>query len=327
MILLAVNHHYVVEEPPQAPRAIFPTTVAELERELALLRGVFEFVSRDDVLAAVRGDSPLPERACAITFDDGLRCQFEVALPVLDRLGVPGIFFACGMPADTGRAASVHKIHALRERLGDPELLEWLGDADVDPARASAMYSYDEPVAACVKYALNVVLPWEQRDALVDEIFTATLGSEQEFVDRLYMDDEQLRELAVRHALGAHGYSHRPLARLDDVELAEELAWSESFLGDDVGVARTVALSYPYGTPDAVDTRAARAAAAHGFEFAFTMEPALNRSLDQPLLLARIDVNDAPGGRHAKLEIVEGDLRLLGGVNPARTRYMSESGR
>ena len=314
MILLAVNHHYVVEHAPEAPRAIFPTTVAELERELELLGRIFTFVSRDDLLAAVRGEATLPERACAITFDDGLRCQYEVALPLLDRLGVPAIFFVPALPILDRRALSVHKIHALRDRLGDAELLARVSEADVDEAQATAMYAYDEPAAARVKYALNVALPRDERDALVDEIFSA-FGEEDGFVEEVYLSVEQLRDLAERGDLGAHSVSHRPLAKLDDNELADELGWKHA----------SRVLSYPYGTPDAVDLRVAGAAAAHGFELAFTMEPALNRTLAQPLLLARIDVNDAPGGRHAKLEVADGDLRLLGGVSPARTRYMSET--
>src|SRR6266851_5617228 len=29
----------------------------------------------------------------SLTFDDGLRCQFEKAVPILDRYGFPGTFF------------------------------------------------------------------------------------------------------------------------------------------------------------------------------------------------------------------------------------------
>ena len=321
MILLAVNHHYVVEEPPRAPRAIFPTTVAELERELGLLSQAFEFVGCGELLAAVRGEAGLPERACAVTFDDGLRCQYEVALPVLDRLGVPAIFFVPGLPLSEGRALAVHKIHALRERMGDHELLARLGRQRLDVERATAMYAYDAPEAAAVKYLLNIGLDSTERDALLDEVF----GDEAVFARELYMSRQQLGELGRRGLLGAHSSLHRPLSKLDDAELEADLRSSATVLARGDGEAAPRAISYPYGTSDAVDERVAAAAGLAGFELGFTMEPALNRTLEQPLLLARIDVNDAPGGRHAKLEIVDGELRLLGGVAPRRARYMSET--
>lgn len=301
MILLAVNHHYFADEAPTEPRAIFPTTAAAFARELELLAGEYEFVSRDQLTAG-----SLPERACVITLDDGLRSQFDVALPVLDRLGVPAIFFVPGAPIAEGKALLVQKIHALRERMGDEELLERIGEHGVDLSRAAEMYGYDAPAAAQVKYLLNIALAHDVRTALVDELF----GDDEAFVRELYMDREQMAELEARGMVGAHAWAHRPLAKLGDAELRDELEWSAALFAEHPRV-----ISFPYGTTDAVDERVAAAAAEAGFEVGFTMEPAYNRSLDQPLLLARIDVNDAPGGSHARPQR----------ISPARTRYFAET--
>src|SRR2546423_1570693 len=121
-MLLAVGYHYVAAEAPVEPRAIFPVTVEALRAQLELLGHEWEFVSRDQLVAAVSGERRLPERACIVTFDDGLRCQLDLAVPVLERLGVPAVFFVAGKPLAEGRALAVHKIHALRERLDDREL-------------------------------------------------------------------------------------------------------------------------------------------------------------------------------------------------------------
>src|SRR5919199_3847986 len=76
-MLLAIVYHYIVEDEPEHPRAIFPVTAARLAEQLEMVGRGFEFVSRDDVLKAVRRRSSLPERACLVTFDDGLRCQYD----------------------------------------------------------------------------------------------------------------------------------------------------------------------------------------------------------------------------------------------------------
>lgn len=279
MKLLAVNHHYVAEAAPAAPRAIYPTTTADLERELEALGRSFEFVSRDDVLAR-----RLPERACLITFDDGLRSQFELALPVLERLGVPALFLVAALPLAEGRALRVHAIHRLRERLGDEALLARLPVHELTPeerTRAEAMYGYDTPTAAHLKYALNVLGAGEAVDELLDEDLS-----------ELYMTREQVRELEQRHAaVGAHSYSHRPLARLAPDELREDLRRNVEVLAE-VTRSPPRAISYPYGSPDAVSPDVAAAARAAGFELGFTMERTVNESFDEPLLLGRIDVND-----------------------------------
>src|SRR5207248_8806066 len=93
----------------------------------------------------------------------------ELAVPVLERLGVPAIFFVAGRPLAERRALYVHKVHALRESVPDAELLRLAGADDVSAEVAQEHYSYDEPDAARLKYLLNMALPLEEREALVGE--------------------------------------------------------------------------------------------------------------------------------------------------------------
>jgi peptidoglycan/xylan/chitin deacetylase (PgdA/CDA1 family) len=285
-------------------------TVDGLAAQLELIGRSYEFVSRDELLAAVAGEASLPERACVVTFDDGLRCQAELAVRVLERLGVPAIFFVAGRPLAERRALYVHKVHALRERVPDAELLRLARADDVPAEVAQEHYRYDEPDAARLKYLLNMALPLEEREQLVGAAFAEVFPDEDAFVGELYMSREQVRALAS--SVGAHSYAHEPLARLDDDALAADLEAVVSLLEDVTGT-RPRALSYPHGTPSTVDLRVARHAEAAGFEVAFTMERALNRTLEEPLLLGRLDANDAPGGK-----------RPLDEIPPARSRYFSE---
>src|SRR5919199_3455969 len=152
LMLLVVTYHYLAEEAPAAPRAIFPATTALLERQVEELGRSYELVSRDDLLRALDGEAALPERAALVTFDDGLRCQVELALPVLDRLGVPGLFFVPGLPLAEGRVLDVHKVHRLREAMADEEILAALGEEA--PTAPPGRHVYDDPLAAGVKELL-----------------------------------------------------------------------------------------------------------------------------------------------------------------------------
>ena len=312
MILLAVGYHYISAE-EQEGRAIFPVSTRSLAAQLELLGRTYEFVSRDELVSAVAGEQTLPERACVVTFDDGLRCQFELARPVLELLGVPAIFFVAGKPVAERRALTVHKIHALRERLDDRLLLERLAvSADaVDPALAEAHYRYDTPEAARVKYLLNMALQPAERDEAVDALFATEFPDEAAFCRELYMGVEEIA--ALRGSVGAHSYGHEPLTMLSASDLDRDLdrlgALLEGAAGEPI---RT--FSYPHGTPGTVDLQVARALEARGFAAAFTMERALNRSLAEPLLLGRLDANDAPGGK-----------RPLEDVPQARTLYFAEA--
>jgi peptidoglycan/xylan/chitin deacetylase (PgdA/CDA1 family) len=312
-VLLAVGYHYVSVDPAASPRAIFPVTTRDLAAQLELLGRSYEFVARDELLAAVAGETTLPDRACVVTFDDGLRCQVELALPVLERLGIPAIFFVPGRPLAERRVLYVHNVHALRERVADDELLRLAAAPEVPLDVAREHYRYDEPDAARLKYLLNMALSHEERERVVGPAFGEVFPDEQAFARELYMSPDDVRGLEARGALGAHSYAHEPLAPMGREELDRDLERVTSVL-EEIAGARPRTFSYPHGTSSTVDVGTARRLAAAGYEVAFTMERALNRSLAEPLLLGRLDANDAPGGK-----------RPLDEIPVARSRYFDEA--
>ena len=293
-MLLAVGFHYVAERAPDEPRAIFPVTTEALAAQIEELSHEYELVGRDELLAAATGDADLPARACVLTFDDGLRCQFELGLPVLERLGAPAIFFVPGRPLFERQMLEVHKLHALRERLADDELRGRLPDdlPEVSAEEAQAHYRYDTPEAAALKFLLNIHLAAGRRRELVDSLFATEFPDESAAAAELYMDAEQVAELErEHHAVGAHSYSHQPLATLSNSELEADLERVTGVLEEITG-SRPRAFSYPYGTPEAVDPRVAAGVGAAGYRIAFTMRREVNETLEEPLLLGRFDTND-----------------------------------
>lgn len=295
-MLLAVGYHYIAESAPEKPRAIFPVTTPQLEAQIEALAVTHQLVSRDELVAAVDGDAVLPDRACVLTFDDGLRCQFELALPVLERLSAPAIFFVSGRPLAERRMLEVHKLHALREHLMDDELAARLpqGLPEVSAEEAQTHYRYDTLAAARLKFLLNIRLPADRRRQIVDELFDAEFPDESAVAEELYMDAAQVVELERAHrSVGAHSYAHQPLATLSNGELGDDVARVTQLLEQLTGT-RPRAFSYPYGTPEAVDARAAGAVGAAGYHLAFTMRREVNETLAEPLLLGRLDTNDLP---------------------------------
>ncbi|OLE68107.1 MAG: hypothetical protein AUG74_09980 [Bacteroidetes bacterium 13_1_20CM_4_60_6] len=222
---------------------------------------------------------------------------------MLERIGAPAIFFVSGRPLAERRALSVHKIHALRERLDDAAFAARLDDTlaaariarpAVSAEEALAHYRYDGEAVARVKFLLNMVLAPQDGDAVVDRLFEEEIPDEAGFVDDLYMTADQVAELERAHAaIGAHSYGHHPLALLDDEALDRDLEKVAALLREITGT-RPLAFSYPYGTPQTVDERAARRLKATGYEVGFTSERAANTTLEEPLLLARMDTNDLP---------------------------------
>lgn len=328
MYLLVVSYHHIGEEAEYAFPGIHPVSPASFEDGLRQLSTVFTFVGQDDVIAAASGRKSLPDHACLITFDDGLRSQFELAVPILDRLGVPGVFFVNGLPYAERRVLTVHKVQWVRAQLGGAELsrrlasvyreitgrplsLEALGISDEHIRR---QYSYDTIEEARLKFLLSKsVFDAALQEEIVARLFRSVVEDESAFVERWYMDRLALTELARRGWLGLHTHRHRPLGGLTDAEITDEIVACRNVLGRLAGVPEDElqSVSYPYGMADQVSARVAGIAAFLGLRVGFTMERAITRAFDAPLLIARVDANDIPGGKRPLFRLAGGSIEPL----------------
>ena len=94
--LTVLTYHRVLPEVhperqlEQPGMVVSPETLA---MHLETLKGSFEVVDLADWIARRENRVPLPPRACSITFDDGWRDNYQYALPVLERAGVPATIF------------------------------------------------------------------------------------------------------------------------------------------------------------------------------------------------------------------------------------------
>src|SRR5688572_19729559 len=84
----------------------------ELEGQLRYLARRFEIVPLADVAKGARSG------ALALTFDDGLRSNVEVAYPILARLGLPATLFVCPGLIDERRWLWSYEARARLHRLG-----------------------------------------------------------------------------------------------------------------------------------------------------------------------------------------------------------------
>lgn len=336
MNLLIVNFHYVHPRMSDPYPAVFPTPPDELRAQLVEMGKSFQFVSGADLSRALAKNEKLPERCCLITFDDGLACQFEQALPVLDELKIPAIFFVSCLPLISGKALLVHKNHYVRRQASPGYLLQGLKgfaaekgialppiDAE-EIAKARLTYRYDSEDSALLKWLLNFCLNSDQQAAFIDREFQNFYGNERNWARDFYMTEKQIQNLASRRYLGSHCLSHRPLAKLPEADALQEMQSNQEELEKICGPQIDRWVSYPFGGVEAVTKRESLLASQLGIELGFTMERAINRSLAEPLLLARIDTNDAPGGSRPVLKVEADKLRAEAGMSLARSRYLTE---
>ncbi len=84
-------------------------------------------------------------------------------------------------------------------------------------------------------------------------------------------------------------------------------------------------VSYPYGGSDAVSESVMKIAQNNGHIVGLTMERAVNLSLKQPMALARLDTNDALGGKKPLMHMKGGKLALHNDIINGRRWFVDES--
>lgn len=298
---LVVMYHYVrdVEATPFSGIRALPPTV--FEAQLDWLQRDYTVIDLDTLEAAVDGREPLPPRGALLTFDDGFVDHHQVVLPILRRRGLSGVFFlaqdAC---APSPRVLGVHKTHFLLATLGAAAFADAVRrECEAVPAGARApVFGRDEWEHAderSIKSLLNYELPFEESERILDALFDRHLGPQEPFARRLYLQAEQVREMAdAGLTFGYHTRSHRMLSRLGPDEQHRELrdgvAWIRALTGQ-----RRVSFCYPWGGPGTYTADTTGLLAAHEYSVAFnTTRRTLVVGRDDRYELPRLDTRDLP---------------------------------
>ena len=213
---------------------------AALERELRWLKRRFNVVPLRTIANAAANGGTLGDKV-ALTFDDGLRSNVEIAYPLLHRLAIPATFFVCPGLVDRAKWLWTHESRRRLSRLSASarrELaLEWHAPAGIEEFVAW-MKTLDSASRRRVETRV--------REATPD--FTPTAAEHEEFD---LADWKALRGLdPALVTIGSHTLNHPILPGTSATELETEVRDSRRQL--ESGLQRPVdTFAYPNGDADA----------------------------------------------------------------------------
>ena len=276
------------------PDALFPGELHALqfERICSWLNAWFNVLPLDEAARRLI-EGGLPERAAAITFDDGYADNEEIALPILQRHGLNASFFVATGFLDGGRMWNDTLIEAVRACLTD--VLD-LSDTVAGSLGKLPLVSLEmrrhaiQRLIKAIKY-----LPQPVRDTWVAAV---AQRSGAQLPGNLMMRSEQVRSLhRAGMRIGGHTVSHPILARVDPESARREITAGretlQALLDDDVTL-----FAYPNGKPGAdyqpVAVQMVREA---GFAAAVSTAWGAARAGDDPYQLPRFTPWDRSRGR------------------------------
>jgi len=303
-MLTVSNYHYIRESFIAPYPSIFGLTPDNFKKQLVLLKNQGDFIAPKTLIENSKELLNSKDNFFLITFDDGLKEQYVSALPILDELNIPALFFINSINHMEQKVSLAHQIHLVRSVISSAELFENLVKVtnrklnQQEVQQAHQFYRFDNHQNAELKYFLNVLLDFATQEKFINSIFTEHFN-ENEVLESLYMDTNQIRQLIKRGYIGSHTHTHLPLGIYDEQTILYELETTKNYL-ENLGGETINCVAYPYGTKEAATEEVGRLAKQVGYTIGFTTKPEVNDLSSNLLLLSRFDCNDLIGGKNYK---------------------------
>ncbi len=250
-------------------------------RQLAHLRGSCQVMDLVELVAAATRQR-LPERALALTFDDGYAEMLDVAQTLA---GLPATFFV-----------------AVEPRGGEPwwdalarAVLETApaGEHDLGPGlpRLVTRTAGDRRLGLDARHAFLLQSPLARRSATLQRVRDACGAAAAAGATHRTLSVVELRRLAALPgvAIGGHGVHHLALPALSHEGRRDEIALCGLRLASLLGRA-PLAFAYPFGMPSDDAPRLAREA---GYRVAVTTRAGSVDNETDPHLVPRFEITDA----------------------------------
>ncbi|MGH8201353.1 MAG: polysaccharide deacetylase family protein [Steroidobacteraceae bacterium] len=309
--LVVLMYHRVLPQDSPARRTEQPGMYVSPETfdlHLRELKQRFELVHLDEWLQRAKQGATLPRLACAITFDDGWRDNYEFALPALVKHGAPAtIFLVSGFIGTTylfwpNRLMNLlEKSFAAPGSVSFPESLRRIAEPVLVQAASRGELRTDD--ADAVIQGAKDLSEDEIRALVADaERSCGEMRDEREILDR-----EQVSRMGATGLVrfGSHTATHLRLGgRIPSQELEREIVGSQTALRDLCG--QTVNLfCYPNGETSAAAIDLVR----RHYLGAVTTRRGWHSASGDPYLIRRIGVHeDVSSAREAFLERLSGWL-------------------
>ena len=310
-----VMYHYVRDLKNSRYPNIKGLDIEKFKKQIKFFKENYNFVRIEDLIEYYKNpkEKELPEKAILLTFDDGYKDHYNYVLPVLLENNIQGSFYIPTKCFQDKKVLDVNKIHFILEScIGKEEkilkeieeYLEMNRDSRIslsynDYFKEYAVDSrFDKKEVIFIKRMLQVVLPEDYREKLVDILFkkyVCTIGdkiiSERAFWEELYLTPEQIRMMEkLGMHIGFHSHNHVWLNSLSKEEQEFQIKSSINYFKE-IGVkTEKMTLSYPYG---GYNEESVELIKKYEIPLAFTTKVAIaDLDKDEDYALPRLDTND-----------------------------------
>ncbi|MFT6915423.1 MAG: peptidoglycan/xylan/chitin deacetylase (PgdA/CDA1 family) [Motiliproteus sp.] len=275
-LAIVIYHSVVAHKDPMRPDV---PDLAEFQWQMELLQQQFNPLSMSDAIKGLRAGT-LPPRAVCVTFDDGYLDNLEVALPILQRTGVPATVFIATHFCQGENMWNDRLIDLVSQIPGERADFSGVGCAEMELGSLEQKRQASSKLLNTLKYN-PPMQRLEQVAALYQHFDLAEAPA------KMMSADQILRLSQAGVEIGAHTVDHPILKVLSAAEQYRQIDESKRYL-EAIIKKPVIGFAYPNGKPG-VDYDQVAVEHLHqlGFDYAVSTAWGTNTATDSLLELKR----------------------------------------
>jgi len=256
---------------------------AEFRAQMQVLSREYRAVSLAEVVDSLREGKEIPRRSVVVTFDDGYTDNCEVAMPILNELGIPATFY---ITVDCVEQRKLPWPSRLRFVFRKTNLRAW-SDGHGKSWSLQGLGSRERAfLASCDNCCQLSGHAQENFVRGVEEQLQAAVPTDASSLMMTY--DHVTSLVRCGHIVGSHTMTHPNMAYITEGEAKVELAESKKRMEREL---RTPIVHFAYPCPAMTPHWSERTVAQSrsvGYESAVTTNGGVTRGGDDPLSLKRV---------------------------------------
>ena len=269
--LLVLNYHRVGDSmASEYDRGVFSASADEFEKHLAFLGKHFCVIGLDEAIALLQRPTQLKQFHVLLTFDDGYRDNFNIAIPLLLAYRHSAVFFVAIQLVGSSSIPWWDEVAFLIRRCPKRAI-----DFSYPTLTRLELSSDREPQ---IQKVLRMFMSPEVKSEFLMESLRNAAGIELPKPVRRFMDWDEIRKVADQGMdIGSHTVSHSILSQLTPDQRLRELVDSKAEI--ESRIARPVrSVAYPVGERITFGEVTERLVLKAGYEAAFSFYGGFNEA-------------------------------------------------
>jgi len=288
--ILILAYHGVTKRKFQIPPwTLIP--IDSFERQLKFIKEKYNVITLKQAVAGITNGNKLPGNPAVVTFDDGYKNNLTLALPILQKYGVPATIFLTAGYIGSKEILPLDEVYLVITHSKNRNLIT-ISEIGLGPL----LFDSEEAILKSYYETVRVLKRFRTKDqnkylALLKEILESDYEKSDIVEEFRILSREEIHKLAETGLVefGAHTVSHEILTNISLKEAENEIFRSKKIIGEYLADDITL-FAYPNGTEADYNGEHIGCLKKNGFICSVTTVPKLNAINENPYRLRRVNV-------------------------------------